>query len=44
MILSLVCCPSCRGTGWRGELVRVNVARRTCDRCEGMGVVLGVRP
>lgn len=39
MILDLVCCRACRGTGW----LRVGV-RRTCGTCEGMGLVLGVRP
>lgn len=42
-ILDLVCCSACRGTGWRREVVRVNVVKRVCSACEGMGLVLGVR-
>ena len=41
-VLTLVPCRACRGTGWRRELVRVNVARRVCVACEGMGLVIGI--
>ncbi len=44
MILALVPCPPCRGTGWRREVARVNVVRRVCAACEGMGLTIGVLP
>lgn len=43
MTLTLIPCDHCCGTGWRRELATVRVVRRTCARCEGMGLVLGVR-
>ncbi len=44
MILALIPCRACRGTGWRRELARVRVVRRECVACEGMGLVIGVLP
>ena len=41
-VLALVPCRPCRGTGWRREVARVNVVRRVCVACEGMGLVIGI--